>query len=331
MSERPSFPNSHHHVNQAESIKTACEEVLALIPSYSVGATNADETRLVESMLPFCAKARTELDEYRAITDSLLHLAPAKGTPPPVQGLLERVVAYERSLEEGTVSTHNRDRTPPPVSRFTQEAVQPLVNDLGTMPDLRLVAREEPPVQSDRRSDRRNDRRLWWLGAVAAAVALVLLGVNVYWTMQFSRYQRDQQRILESLVTRLEQPTTVTDLSGVNYHRVLNANVSLPGELVGSAQGIFTWDAVPGTIGQVGAVVVNGLPALENEQTYQLWLVRDGHSLSLGTFEVDPNGAGTLIFRASERIEDFSHIGVSIEPRGGSTNPTTPHLVIGDI
>jgi hypothetical protein len=59
-----------------------CEAVHRLIPAYSMEATDAEETRLVEVHLKNCPEAAAELQEYRALAHKMLYSAPLKQAPP---------------------------------------------------------------------------------------------------------------------------------------------------------------------------------------------------------------------------------------------------------
>ncbi len=59
-----------------------CEEMRALIPAYSMGLTDAAETRLVEARLRECPDAADELRSYHQLGAGLLAAVPPV-TPPP--------------------------------------------------------------------------------------------------------------------------------------------------------------------------------------------------------------------------------------------------------
>jgi hypothetical protein len=67
-----------------------CEAVHSLIPAYSVGATDPEETRLVEAHLETCPEAAAELKAYRALAATLLHSAPPMQAPPHLHDQLMR-------------------------------------------------------------------------------------------------------------------------------------------------------------------------------------------------------------------------------------------------
>lgn len=164
-------------------------------------------------------------------------------------------------------------------------------------------------------------RRLWLWGALAACLILAFVGSNLYWAAQLDALRRDQQAFFQTIANTQSQ--TVSVVNAQSHHRLLQ-----PAEAVArNSQASFVWNSAD----QIGALVVNGLPTLKPGETYQLWLVRDERSLSLGTFQVDEQGTGFLIFHAAQPVENFSHIGVSVEPEGGTSIPTTPHLIIGSI
>src|SRR5258705_8525299 len=64
MSENPNLSMS--------SSDPDCESLQALLPAYSIGATDEAETRLVESLLPLCPDIAAELPEYLALSGAIL-------------------------------------------------------------------------------------------------------------------------------------------------------------------------------------------------------------------------------------------------------------------
>jgi anti-sigma-K factor RskA len=70
------------------------------------------------------------------------------------------------------------------------------------------------------------------------------------------------------------------------------------------------------------------LEPLTVDETYQLWILRDEAALSAGIFNVNEQGIGVLeVSEATINLVDlfdtsFDAVGVSIEPAGGSEQPT---------
>lgn len=74
--------------------------------------------------------------------------------------------------------------------------------------------------------------------------------------------------------------------------------------------------------GEHGTLVVDGLPYLDPERQYQLWLIQDGQRTSGGVFSVDPEGYGSLWISSPQPLSSYSGFGVTVEPAGGSPGPT---------
>jgi len=81
---------------------------------------------------------------------------------------------------------------------------------------------------------------------------------------------------------------------------------------------------------QSAVLVVTGLPPLEPGKTYQVWLIA-GAPVSAGLLTVDANGQGVLIVTSTESIGSFKSLGISVEPAGGSTQPTGDIVVLSDL
>ncbi|HSJ28785.1 MAG TPA: anti-sigma factor [Acidimicrobiia bacterium] len=71
-------------------------------------------------------------------------------------------------------------------------------------------------------------------------------------------------------------------------------------------------------------LVVEGLPAPEPGEVYQLWVVDDGRSRRAGTFVPEADGA-TVIVEGTVEVGD--EIGVTLEPGDGSDRPSGEFLV----
>jgi anti-sigma-K factor RskA len=74
--------------------------------------------------------------------------------------------------------------------------------------------------------------------------------------------------------------------------------------------------------GEYGTLVVDGLPPLDGEHQYQLWLIRGSQRFSGGVFSVNPEGYGSLSVSSPEPLSTYPAFGVTVEPAGGSPGPT---------
>ena len=83
--------------------------------------------------------------------------------------------------------------------------------------------------------------------------------------------------------------------------------------------------------GEYGTLVVDGLPPLDASSQYQLWLVRDGQRTSGGVLAVNAHGYGVLEISAPEPLAHYRSFGVTVEPAGGSTEPTGEKVLGADL
>ena len=83
--------------------------------------------------------------------------------------------------------------------------------------------------------------------------------------------------------------------------------------------------------GEDGALVVDGLPPLGESQEYQLWLIRDGQRTSGALFSTDEKSYGGTRIRAPRSLLDYSAVDITIEPVGGSSQPTGARVLAGPL
>ncbi|HET8779526.1 MAG TPA: anti-sigma factor, partial [Agromyces sp.] len=72
-------------------------------------------------------------------------------------------------------------------------------------------------------------------------------------------------------------------------------------------------------------VVADGLPVLGDDQTYELWYIDDSGAESAGTF--DATGGETWRILEGSFTPGVA-VGVTVEPAGGSPQPTTEPIVV---
>jgi len=219
------------------NVPVNCDELIQLIPAYSIGATDAEETRLVETSLRECPEALQALRYYQTAQTQLAVAVPQ---------------------------------------------VQPPAELLG---DLLLQAGQSRP------------RRLGWYAAVAC-LALLLLGSNVFWALR----------------------TEALHAAAVDQVEVLVLPAAANGSSSASAQVVW----MPATR---GAIFATNFPVQAQDRVYQAWVTRGTEISSLGTFQVDEQGAGALLFAAHELAGGFDAVGITLEPGEGSPQPTSRPVV----
>lgn len=83
--------------------------------------------------------------------------------------------------------------------------------------------------------------------------------------------------------------------------------------------------------GMNGVLVVDELPPLDVNHEYQAWLMRDGKSSSGAVFSVDEKGYRGVRITAQETLLVYSEINITIEPVGGSEEPTGERVLSGSL
>jgi anti-sigma-K factor RskA len=82
---------------------------------------------------------------------------------------------------------------------------------------------------------------------------------------------------------------------------------------------------------QSAVLVIAGLGQLEPGKTYQVWLIDSSGPKSAGLLSVDSKGQAVLIVTSNETISSFQSLGISVEPEGGSQQPTGDIVILSDL
>lgn len=161
-----------------------------------------------------------------------------------------------------------------------------------TTEDDKLFEEEQPKVVP---ITDRSKKRVWWTPAIAAVLLASLLG-NAYTFMQLQQ----------------EQPAPTEP-------RTAFQSIDLqPSEN-------FSGDATAAMIEENGAmnlvVQAQQLAALEGDQVYQVWLLKDGQPIPAGAFTANANGEGATYFNIDNNTEDWDTIAITLEPEAGNETP----------
>jgi len=203
------------------------------------------------------------------------------------------------------------DVTPPPGVRaaLLAQIAASASSGAQSAPEAALI--EQPlPLRSDRRAPdseqehgkaRRWGPRFWF--ALAASLALL---VGVGWGSVFV----SQQLNTPASVIALDQIEAADDAQ--------SATAMLPdgGEVTAH------WSESVGK----AVLVSDGLPAIADDESFELWFVRGDAAISAGTFAAEDGSATVLLAGA---MEPGDVIAVTVEPAGGSPTgqPTSDPIV----
>lgn len=177
-------------------------------------------------------------------------------------------------------------------------------------PPPRVRARLIASLADHKAPAARPARRAWpaWQFGLGLALAALLM-LNVSALFQVQAVQRQQAALAEQ--SRVSQ----TALALVSYPEARTFNV--------------TGNQVAGTLVmdselKTGVLFAWGLAPLDSAHTYQIWLIQpDGSRVSGGLFRAEPGQPfASAIIQPSQPFSDFTGLGVTVEPRGGSASPT---------
>jgi len=224
------------------------------IPAYALGALDVDDIAALEVHLEQCDSCRTELAEFRAMSESLLMAVPPKQ---PSAMLRKRLQSQLPNVQKKT------------------------------------------SLQSTR-----NFYRLAASVAVFSLLALNLLSLNQ------TRQIQTQQAALENQINDAQIALAMLSYPGVE-------RLSVDGE---NLTGSFLLDKDR----NIAVLIIWNMPQLSKDQTYQAWFIDpQGERVSAGVFRSQTNQAFTTQIISSDKgFSNFVGIGVTVEPAGGSDQPT---------
>ena len=276
-----------------------------LFPFYALDALTDEERAEVESYVAGNPAARARLDEAMRAVAAMVSTAEPLTPDPAVKARLMARVESE-AAPQSLPARHSPSAT-----------------------------RHSPPAT------RRPSLRDFFFGrALGFAVLLVLLGGFGLWRLwQQSSDLRAQVAELQTTTAALQATLEATQGENQVLRQELAARDETlaqfrqPGAVtiaIGDATGehptaVGTLTTNPAT-GQAALDVAN-LPPLHEGTTYQAWMIVGGVPISAGTFAVDAAGQGHHLMPAAAP-GTFEAIGVSLEPAGGSEQPTPGRIVL---
>lgn len=152
-----------------------------------------------------------------------------------------------------------------------------------------------------------------WL---AAAAALVLFALNVFWLVQVSRMRESQELAVVASASFDMAVALLTDSESKRIELMDEA---------GEMRAMVVW--MPDH--DEALMVTHSLPALSDDTTYQLWIIGEKGPMSAGVFDTDADGVYSMMFSSPMDWEAVGSVGISVEPSGGSPLPTTTPLAFG--
>jgi len=153
-----------------------------------------------------------------------------------------------------------------------------------------------------------------WMGWAAAAVALVLLAVLGVYGLNL-RQQADQanqraQQIAAAVAAMSAPGAQVAILHGT-----------------GSAAAVNGFAAFPASGG--GYVVMTDVPDAPSGMTYQAWFIVHNQATSAGVMTVGSDG--NMVASGVQPVPGTQVVAFTLEPSGGSDQPTSAPIIVGNV
>jgi anti-sigma-K factor RskA len=188
--------------------------------------------------------------------------------------------------------------------------------------DAKSRVADQEQVHRPQATRRVNIFQAFGLGAATVAIIwVVVLNIQLsYLRSQVSMLSQAlvaQSNALEQINQQLSKPPASETVT-----------ISLKGtDVRPQAQGQLIADPTKNS----AVLVIDGLGQLEPGKTYQVWLIDASGPKNAGLLSVDSKGQAVLIVTSEETIGSFQSLGISVEPDGGSQQPTGEIVVLSDL
>lgn len=284
----------------------ATEEGQETAALYALGALSQHEARAFEIHLrQGCDICQRELNEFAGIVDALSAGAPEIAPPTYLRDLLNARIEKEASLHLAG------DPTEAQVYHFPEKAPQ-------TRP---LEARRSPFSQL-----------LPW--AIAACLLIAFAYTFVNWRKDHRQLQAvaSQNVDTQQQIAQLHEQLAYADVRA-NELEQINLVLGSPQRSIIAMAGL---EAAPNASGNIywdhqknRWVVTANLPPAPTGKVYQLWMVTPEAKISAGLIKPDPRGHGFVIVDVPPNVSQIQAAAITLEPQGGSPQPTMPIYVLG--
>jgi hypothetical protein len=279
-----------------------CAEVADLAPSFVLGALEQGEADAVRRHLAGCPEAHAEMAELGSVVPALFE---AVDIVEPPSSLRERIMAAAAAEQAALTGVQAADVAPIPSAPRALDAQRALDTQ-----ETRGLPRAAVQPSQGRRTGL-FERPVWAVAAIAAAFALVALGV---WNVQLRDEIAGLTAYRNGVVEVLDHAT----------QRGAQLAVLAPPEDAPGPSGLAAV-AADGSV----ALVMRDLSPTSGAQVYEAWLIAGtGAPVPIGDFRVGPDGTATFS-TAHASLGSGVTVALTLEPGPGATTPTMPIIAVG--
>jgi anti-sigma-K factor RskA len=168
-------------------------------------------------------------------------------------------------------------------------------------------------------------QRPWFGYAIAGVALLIIVALGIYTNDLITTLDTQEQKIV-ALQTELAQRDEMLKILQSQRIEMVLMNGLEPSP---SGYGKIIWDPVKKT----AIFQVAQLPTVPEDKEYQLWVIRKGEKIPAGLFAVRSEQEKESYFKIMnlnvESKKDFEAFAVTLEPKGGSPQPTSPIYLLG--
>jgi hypothetical protein len=283
-----------------------CAEVTELSGLFVLDALQPDERAAVVAHLETCPEAHEEVRAVGGVAPALASLAQPVDAPPELKTRV--MAAYAADAAAGRLATQDA-----PAATIAQPAKLPGRYSTGErMTPVQTTAPipKATPLAAPPRTAWQLPAWASWTMAVAAVLVVAVVGVWAIGLQNRVSQAEQQAAELSQAIAAFSQPgSSVAILRDANDPNASGfAAVSPDGSVY---------------------VVMSGLPDAPAGKAYQAWYIADGQPVSAGLMPADENGL--IVMSGPPPAPGTTTVAITVEPEGGSAQPTTDPIVVGDL
>lgn len=160
------------------------------------------------------------------------------------------------------------------------------------------------------------------LAWAAAAAGIILAGVQSVRVGNLSQELTTREQAIQDLTTALAaRDATLNDiLEPSTVFFVLTSTTEQPPSIR------LFWNRAANNV----VLHASSLDPAPTGREYQLWFLAGGAPIPASTFNSDPSGVSLVTLPGPPEDVEIQGAAITLEPAGGSAQPTTPILLVGD-
>ncbi len=273
----------------------SCADVSELAGLYVLDALEPAEAERIAVHLATCPEPHPEMAELGAVVPALAVSVDEVDAP---ADLKRRVLeSYDRYAMATAPSAG--------VAGVGTAAPAPAPN--ASAPVAPWQIEDQPPARRGLALPR-------WLGWAAAGAAVLVLAVVGVWALGIQQRANSETLRAETMAAALE--TLAQPGSSFAVLEGTGPAVGVGGFVAFSPEG-------------EGYMVMTNVPEAPAGMTYQAWYVVDGQPASAGTMSADADGF--VIAEGLPAMDGTDLMAITLEPAGGSAEPTSDPIVVGEM